>query len=118
MNKEIIIPVLVSLLALAFVDPLMVLMPSSLPYILVTALFIATLSYSLLIWKENAQDEREDMHRAFSGRVAYIVGVCTLVLSIIYQVLVVHDVDILLVSVLISMTFAKYFAHKFISEEQ
>ncbi len=108
MNKELLIPVIVVLLATAFLDPFMILMPSMLVYTLLALLLIMFAAYALLIFKEVAEDEREDAHRAFSGRIAYFVGAAVLVLGIGYQVLVVHEVDPLLVIVLASMTVAKY----------
>lgn len=116
MNKEIIVPMVVVALSVAFLDPFMVLMPESVVYLCVALLFIATLSYSLLIWHEKPADEREHMHRAYAGRIAYLIGVVALVVGILYHVIVLHKVDIFLVIALASMTIAKFAARKHIEE--
>ena len=108
MNKELIIPAVVVLLTIAFLDPFMVLMPEMLLYSLLALLFIVFVGFALLIFKETAEDEREDTHRAFAGRIAYIVGSGVLVLGIMYQVLILHEVDPILVIALALMTVAKY----------
>ncbi|MFT5037022.1 MAG: putative membrane protein [Candidatus Azotimanducaceae bacterium] len=108
MSKELIIPVVVVLLSVAFLDPFMVLMPSMLVYTLLALLLAVFAAFALLVFKEVAEDEREDTHRAYSGRVAYFVGAGMLVLGIGYQVLFLHEVDPLLVVVLTGMTIAKY----------
>lgn len=114
MNKEIIVPIAVVALSVAFLDPFMVLMPESVVYICVVLLFLASLSYSLLIWHEKPADEREYMHRAYAGRIAYLTGVIALVVGILYHVIVIHQVDIFLVITLASMTVAKYAARRHI----
>lgn len=113
MDKELLIPVGIIVLSLVFLDPSMRLMPATLVYTLLALLFTAALIYCLLIWREHPLDEREIMMRAYAARVSFIVGVAILVGSIIYQVLYVHEVDPLLVAVLVGMTLAKYTAHRY-----
>lgn len=108
MNKELLIPTVVVIAAVAFLDPFMVLMPGMLVYMALGLLFVAFISYALLIFNETAYDEREEVHRAFAGRIAYITGVGVLVLGIMYQVLVLHTIDGILVIALAAMTIAKY----------
>ena len=108
MFKNILVPIVVLVLAAAFLDPFMVLMPESLVYGLLVFLFITFVAYTSLIWREQAHDEREEMHRAFAGRVAYIAGSATLVTGIIYQAHFVHHVDPFLIIALAIMTIAKY----------
>lgn len=113
MNKELLIPLGIIALTLAFLDPFMLLMPASLVYVLILLLLVASLSYSLLIWREKALDEREEMHRAYAGRVSFIAGVGILILGIVYQTLIVHEVDPVLVAAVAIMTLAKYFGHRY-----
>jgi hypothetical protein len=111
MNKEIFIPVLVILASVALLDPFMVFMPATLVYFLIAALFLITLTYTLIIWREKPLDEREYFIRAYAGRMSFIAGVGVLVLGIIYQVLTAHTVDPVLVFALGIMTIAKYFGY-------
>lgn len=117
MYKSFIVPLTVLILSAAFLDPFMVLMPESMVYGLLALLFVAFVAYSLLVWREGAEDEREEMHRAFAGRSAYIAGSASLVLGIIYQAHFLHHVDVWLIIALAVMTVAKYvgflYAEKF-----
>ena len=108
MYKQFIVPFVVLVLSATFLDPFMVMMPESLVYGLLALLFVAFVAYALLVWRESAHDEREVMHRAFAGRVAYIAGSAALVLGIIYQAHYLHHVDAWLIGTLAIMTLAKY----------
>ena len=110
MHKEVLIPIGVVVLSVAFLDPFMYLMPAQLVNLCIALLLILSFMYSLLIWRERPADEREYMHRAFAGRMAYLAGVIVLVVGIIYQALMLHTVDVFLVVALTLMTVAKYVA--------
>lgn len=111
MKTDILVPLVVIVSALAFLDPFMYLMPSMLITIVLGVLMISTLVYALIIFKERAQDEREITVRAFADRHAGLVGTIGLVLVIVYQVLVVHRVDTIIVVILLAMILTKYIAH-------
>lgn len=111
MHKEFYIPTAVILISVAFLDPFMILMPEPLIRVLIVVLFLITLTYALFVWREKPLDEREYFIRAYAGRMSFIAGVVTLVAGIIYQVLIVHQVDFLLVLTLAVMTIAKYAGH-------
>jgi hypothetical protein len=111
MKKDIIVPLIVMVTALAFIDPFMYLMPGMLVSFVLGILMIATVFYGLIIFKESARDEREVAVRAFADRHAGLVGTIGLVLVIVYQVLVVHRVDTVIVVILIAMIITKYLAH-------
>ncbi|MBY0538203.1 hypothetical protein K2P47_02280 [Patescibacteria group bacterium] len=111
MKKDISVPLIVMITALAFLDPFMYLMPSMMVSFVLGILMIATVVYGLIIFKENAQDEREVAVRAFADRHAGLVGTIGLVLVIVYQVLVVHHVDAVIVLILLAMLITKYVAH-------
>lgn len=108
MFKDILVPVIVLFLATAFLDPFMILMPESISYVFILLLFVAFVIYAALIQREKAADEREEMHRSFAGRVAYITGSAILVTGIIYQAYFIHQVDSFLIVALVSMIVAKY----------
>ena len=90
MFKNILVPIVVVILATAFLDPFMVLMPESMVYGLLVLLFIAFVAYASLVWREQASDERE------------------VVMGIIHQAHFLHHVDPFLVITLAVMTIAKY----------
>lgn len=108
LNKEFLIPLVVLILSYAFLDPLMLLMPTPMVYSAMALLFIGYVAFSLLVWRERALDEREHAHRAGAARLAYLAGTGTLVIGIIYQALTVHAVDPWLILTLTLMVLAKY----------
>jgi len=62
--------------------------------------------FSSFILREQAGDEREDIHRMFADRVAFLVGASMLTIGIIYQSY--YDMlDVWLVAVLVAMIVAK-----------
>jgi hypothetical protein len=111
MTKDILVPLVVIVSALAFIDPFMYLMPSMMVSVVLRILMISSLGYALIVFKEGARDEREVSLRAFADRIACLVGTTGLVGIIVYQVLVVHRVDTVIVAVLLAMIVTKYFAH-------
>jgi hypothetical protein len=111
MKKDILVPLVVIVSALAFLDPFMYLMPSMLVTALLGVLMVSTVVYALIIFKEGARDEREVSLRAFADRITCLVGTAGLVGVIVYQVLVVHHVDTIIVMILLVMIVTKYIAH-------
>lgn len=111
MKKDILVPIIVGVAALTFLDPFMYLMPSMMVSFVLGILMIATVVYALIIFKEGARDEREVSLRAFADRQAGLIGTVGLVLVIVYQVLVVHHVDTVVVVILLAMIVTKYLAH-------
>lgn len=111
MKKDILVPLVVIISALAFIDPFMYLMPSMLVTAVLGILMASTALYALIIFKEGARDEREVSLRAFADRITCLVGTAGLVGVIVYQVLVVHHVDTIIVMILLMMIVTKYVAH-------
>jgi ABC-type xylose transport system permease subunit len=111
MRKDILVPVVVIVSALAFIDPFMYLMPSMMVSLVLGVLMVSSVSYALMVYKESARDEREISLRAFADRIACLVGTTGLVGLIVYQVLVVHHVDTFVVVILLLMIISKYVAH-------
>lgn len=109
-NKQLFIPLGVIALSYAFLDPLMVLMPTMFVYFVLALFFLGYISFALLMWNETPTDEREMVHRAYAARFAYLAGVGVLVVGIMYQVLLLHVVDPLLILTLTVMVVAKYLA--------
>ena len=111
MKKDILVPLVVIGSALAFLDPFMYLMSSMLVTAVLGILMVSTVVYALIIFKEGARDEREVTLRAFADRITCLVGTAGLVGVIVYQVLVVHHVDTIIVIILLTMIVTKYIAH-------
>ena len=83
LQTALVIGLLVMLAALT--DPLMYLMPTMpqmLALALATAALIGWMGYVVL---EKADDEREEKHRMFAGRVAYLSGLTVLTLALVVQ---------------------------------
>lgn len=106
--KKYIVPLIVVVLAIAFLDPFMLIMPPMLFYLLTGVFFVLFVSYAVLVWNENANDEREYAHRAFAGRTAYLTGASVLVVGILYQAFIEHSVDAWLILALSVMVVAKF----------
>ena len=111
MKKDIFVPLVVAVTAIAFLDPLMYLMPGMMVSLVLGLLMISAAVYALIIFKEHARDEREVSVRAYADRLAGLAGTIGLVAVIVYQVLVVHHVDSVIVGILLLMIMTKYLAH-------
>jgi uncharacterized RDD family membrane protein YckC len=111
MTKDILVPIIVIVSAMAFLDPFMYLMPSMMVSIVLGILMVSSLAYALIVFKEGAKDEREVSLRAFADRIACLVGTTGLVGVIVYQVVVIHHVDTYIVAILLAMIVTKYLAH-------
>lgn len=99
-----------TLLALATLlfNPFGFFMPSTVVMMLIALLLGATAFFAGVIWNEKKGDEREVLHRASAGRIAFIAGISVLSLGIALQSLS-HSVDVWLVAALIIMVLAKIF---------
>ncbi|MCA9360176.1 hypothetical protein KC850_04045 [Candidatus Kaiserbacteria bacterium] len=111
MSKHTLLPIIVSLLALAFIDPFMYWMPSNATWILLGGLFLATSVYAFFILTENANDEREVIIRAFADRVSSLIGMSLLVLVIGCQTFRSESVSTEIVVILVVMIISKFIAH-------
>ena len=60
-------------------------MPNMSEQVLVAILVLLFAAYAIFFWREKSHDEREDLHRMFAGRVAFLAGAGMLVISIALQ---------------------------------
>lgn len=60
-------------------------MPKGLYMIITISLAFLFLLFVTLVWKEQARDEREYLHRYIASRFAYLSGVITLVVGVVFQ---------------------------------
>lgn len=104
--QEIFVSSIMIILLVLLINPFDFWMPNSFLITIIFWLIIAFSIFSIFIWKEHIQDEREESHRAFAGRVGFIVGSGILLLGIILQCFQ-HNLDIWLVITLIAMILAK-----------
>jgi uncharacterized RDD family membrane protein YckC len=108
------LPIIVSLLALAFIDPFMYWMPSNSAWLLLGGLLLTTSAYVFFILTEKASDEREEGIRAFADRVSSLIGTSLLVIIIAYQAIthttVSPEIVVILVIIVISKSIAHWYA--------
>lgn len=72
-----------------------------------TGVFVASfVPFLAFVWRETAEDEREEIHLALAGRIAYLSGATVLGAGIVYQIFE-HDVDPWLSGALAVMIVAK-----------
>ncbi len=84
--------ILLLVMLAALTDPFMYWMPS-MPQIVALALTSAGLAVWMgIVLRETAGDEREEKHRMFAGRIAYLSGLGALTLALVTQGLA-HSVD-------------------------
>ena len=60
-------------------------MPSALLMLLVAGLVAIFVLFVSFIWRENAEDERESLHKSMAGRAAFLAGASVLVAAIVVQ---------------------------------
>jgi len=109
-KNEIIISVSFIVLLVLLLNPFGFWMPSSIVYLLLTALVVVFAVFASFLWRESASDEREELHRRIAGRVGYLAGTSALVLGIVVQGVTSH-VDPWLAVVLGVMVVGKIAGH-------
>ena len=62
--------------------------------------------FAMFLWRENVEDEREQLHRFIGARFSYTVAGTLLLIGTVVQALS-HDIDLWLPITLASMVFAK-----------
>lgn len=74
--------------------------------VLLAALFVAFCIFAAFMLREQAVDEREEQHRSFAGRTAFLTGASLLLIGIVVEDLQ-HNLDPWLIIVLSGMIIAK-----------
>ncbi|MBU6490844.1 hypothetical protein KGQ25_01635 [Patescibacteria group bacterium] len=93
-------------LAVLVLNPFRIWMPTMMAMALLAALFLAFCVFAVFVVREKAADERDEQHRTFAGRAAFLMGASLLVIAILIEDLK-HSLDPWLVIVLIGMIVAK-----------
>lgn len=94
------------IILLLFLTPSELLMPQGVEMMLILLLILVFLVFSSVVWKEQAADERENMHRLNAGRVSFLVGSLVILIGVVVQAFS-HDIDQWLVIALIAMVLSK-----------
>lgn len=104
--QEIIVSLILIVLLILFLNPFGFWMPTILLMMMVLGLAVVFSVFASFIWRENARDEREGLHKMMAGRFAFLAGTATLVIAIIVQSFR-HELDFWLVLTLGVMILAK-----------
>lgn len=104
--NEIVVAIILVLLIVAFLDPFHYWMPGPLAMFLLFLALLVFLIFAVFIWREKVHDEREDYHRLWTGRLAWLVGAAFLMVGIIVQEIN-HTLDHWLVYALLVMVITK-----------
>ena len=108
MNKvtESLISAFVVLILIAFLIHEPLLMPMGVQMLMIVAASILFLALVAFLFKEEARDEREKLHKLAAGRFSFIVGSSFLLFGIGLGVLK-HDIDPFLPITLVAMIISK-----------
>lgn len=94
------------ILLVFLVNPLDIFMPSMMQMLMVALAGLLFLLFAGFVWQEQAQDEREELHRFLAARFAYLVGTGILMLAVLIQSFA-HMLDPWIIAALIGMLIAK-----------
>ena len=101
--------IILVLILLSFLKFSALTMPMNISVLAIALLIVLFLAYASTIWKEHAQDEREEHHRLLAGRFGYLMGAGVLVVAAVVQ-LAQHELDHWIVVALVSMILSKTIA--------
>lgn len=107
--QEVLVSGVLVILLVLFLNPFGFWMPTTLLMMMVLALVVVFALFASFAWRENPEDEREDLHKMKAGRIAFLAGTALLALSIIVQSFN-HNLDPWLVLVLSGMILVKVIA--------
>jgi hypothetical protein len=104
--KEIVVSIVLILLSILIANPFHFWMPNMVHNMALAVLVIVFGVFATIVMREGAEDEREGMHRALAGRMAFLAGSVTLIIGILYQSYS-GGIDKWLVATLVIMVVAK-----------
>ena len=109
---EVLICIIVLCILGVFLNPTHLLMPDSVNMLLIMGLILGFLAFIGLVWRENASDERDEVHKQKAGRVSFFIGAIVLVVGIVIQALH-HEIDPWLLYALSGMVLTKLLSRIF-----
>ena len=104
--NEILISIALVVLLILFLNPFDFWMPNKILMLMIVILIVVFSIFASFIWREDAKDERETLHKMIAGRFAFLVGSAVLVFGVVFQSFE-HKVDIWLILALGLMILAK-----------
>lgn len=104
--NEIILAVVLILLIIGFLDPFHYWMPGEFAMWLLFVVLVVFFIFAAFIWKEKANDEREELHLLRAGRWSWLVGSGFIMIGIVVQEIR-HELDPWLVYALLAMIITK-----------
>jgi hypothetical protein len=107
--KESITALTLIILLVCIVNPFNMYMLSMFENVILGSIFVVFALFASFFLREVVVDERDEVHRSLSGRVAFLVGSAVLLLGITVQIEMSH-LDIWLVVTLVAMILAKLIA--------
>jgi hypothetical protein len=93
-------------LAICLVNPFHFWMPNNVHMMVLAAFVVVMGILYVFVVRERAEDERDEAHAMFAGRIAFFAGSATLLAGIIVQTFA-HTLDAWLVAALVAMVLAK-----------
>lgn len=91
-------------------DPFMYWMPAQMEMLILVGVTVLLCVWFGFVASEQANDEREALHRMHAGRVAYLSGIATLTIALLVQGLA-HAIDPWIAATLGIMVVAKLASH-------
>ena len=104
--NEILISIALVVLLILFLNPFDFWMPNKILMLMILILIVVFSIFASFIWREDAKDERQTLHKMIAGRFAFLVGSAVLVIGVVFQSFE-HKVDIWLILALGLMILAK-----------
>jgi amino acid transporter len=104
--QEIFISIVLLILLVLVWNPMHMGMRNFVAMMVVVGMVVAFAIFAIFIWRERGQDEREEMHFSFAGRIGFLAGSSVLVIGILVQSFR-HALDLWLVVTLGIMVLAK-----------
>lgn len=103
---EIISGVIMVGLLIFFINPYMFWMPTPMQYSVLGCVLIGFGFFVGMVWREQARDEREELHAMQANRLGYLSGLGMLVLLAVYQALT-NMIDIWVFAIIAVMVTVK-----------
>ena len=105
-TKELSVGLGLVVLLLVIFNPWNMFMPGYLVMGFLIGIIVLYVAFAIFLWREQSGDEREQYHRLFADRIAYLVGSGLLIVAIVIQELA-HALDPWLIFALVMMVLAK-----------
>lgn len=106
MKSELVVSSILVILLVLLVNPFDLLMLSEMQMYILVAVTLVFIIFASFVFKEQASDERENLHRYIAARFAYLIGASVILVGVIVQTFL-HTLDPWLLTGLILMILGK-----------